>query len=108
MHYSKNRPISFSNIDLYESVVAQDKLKNLKKHNSDDTIRLNNDVKKELSETTSSIPIFSIICVIFIIFILFTIWRYSLVSQSIERGNTLATFALLSPEIGTAVQTMFI
>jgi hypothetical protein len=49
-----------------------------------------------------------LICLAIFLIIIFTIWRYSLLGRAIEKNNTLASLALLSPEIGNAIYLSFL
>lgn len=56
--------------------------------------------KQEAVPTMSGV---SLLCLIVLFVVFFTIWRYGLLGYAIEKGNTIASLALLSPEIGNAI-----
>jgi hypothetical protein len=77
---------------------------------------LNNRTDEKIIKTSVAQPVENttgiggtwLICLIVFFIIIFTIWRYGLLGKAIEKNNTLASLALLSPEIGNALYLAFL
>jgi uncharacterized membrane protein YidH (DUF202 family) len=65
-------------------------------------------LNKSQTNTTIGFGNIFLICVLVMLIIAFTVWRYNLLGKAIEKNNTLASLALLSPEIGNAVYLAFL
>jgi ATP-dependent Zn protease len=97
MRYSRNQDIDMNSNGLYNLVVGN-------KEHFDDVKNKNNNVtpKQESIYSTLVMIIFLLIIVGGLMYLTFT--RYYMATDSLYKGNNLAGFAMLSPEIGNLVR----
>jgi len=95
-NYDPNLDLSFTNDVYYGNFSA--------KHPNKPVKQLANRVKDIQPQVEESSGIgMSMMFLLFIVLVLFTVWRYGLLGYALEKNNTVASLALLSPEIGNAV-----
>jgi len=103
--YGKNQSIDLSDKDLYDMVVQRENLNKMEeKKRVEETVK---EVVTGQPQRSSNFS-FIVICCVILILLAFTIWRYSMVGKAINKGQTVATVALMSPEIGYALKALFI
>lgn len=109
-NYDPNLDISFNDI-YYSNFMTNQPNRQMSKSPLISNVQHNeNKEDSNSSSQTNNIGFGGIclICVLVIFIIVFTVWRYGLLGKAIEKNNTLASLALLSPEIGNAVYLAFL
>ena len=99
-NYDRNLNISFTDESYYRNF-----LDNRTNEQSSTTPTI---LPVEPADTSTGIWGTLLICLMVFIIIAFTIWRYGLLGRAIEKNNTFASLALLSPEIGNAIYLSFL
>ena len=95
-NYDPNIDLSFTNDVYYGNFSAEHPNRPVKQ-----LARRVKDIQPQVVES-SGIGM-CVMLLLFILLVLFTVWRYKLLGYALEKNNTLASLALLSPEIGNAV-----